>query len=330
MLGWRSSGFRPVPSAGGAASGANGDSRNTSSAAEERAEAEQHGGRVRRHLAQPPAREEQDRAAPQRQQQHPQQQRALLRGPRRGQPVEERRRRRRVARRRARSEKSERRNASLEDAKATDEQPGQRVDGAAAGGDQVAPAGARAVQRGADAVEADGQREDQAGAAGGAPRLRLRCFGSAVNFEGHFVTSESRSPTKTRALLAHVDHDLAPLAERVRAPGPVAHAARRRRPSRSWTRNVWTVPSCVPAALRDLAGQLVGLARLGGRRAGSAGAPRSPRRSSCRRARPRAAARSVSATTSRVVRLRDGSIALQYGDWRRESRRPIRPGRKAG
>ena len=45
---------------------------------------------------------------------------------------------------------------------------------------------------------------------------QLRCdFGSAVNFDGHFVTSESGCADEAVALLAHVDDDLAALAERV-------------------------------------------------------------------------------------------------------------------
>ena len=65
MLGWRSSGLSPAPSAGGAASAVERRLEEDQQAAEERAEAEQHRGRVGRDLAQPAPGEEEDRAAPQ-------------------------------------------------------------------------------------------------------------------------------------------------------------------------------------------------------------------------------------------------------------------------
>ena len=249
MLGWRSSGLSPAPSAGGAASVVNGDSRKTSSAAEERAEAEQHGGRVGRDLAQPAAREEQDRAAPQREQQHPQQQRALLRRPHRGQPVEQRRRRGRVARdEREREVRADERR--LQDRHRHDQQPGERVDGAAAGGDVLAPAGARAVERGADAVDADRQRGDQAEEAG-ERHGPAQVLGSAENFDGHLVTSESGWPSNTAPCLRTSIDDLAPLAERVgdltRRSGPGRSP---RRPSDPRRGTCGPCPSCfqLPAA----------------------------------------------------------------------------------
>ena len=88
-------------------------------------------------------------------------------------------------------EKSERRNADSRITNATPRAAGQRVDRAAAGGDPLAPPRPRPVERRADAVEADGQRDDQAGLA----RDEHYVF-SAVNFDGHFVTSEFFSPTQ--------------------------------------------------------------------------------------------------------------------------------------
>ena len=147
---------------------------------------------------------------------------------------------------------------------------------------------------------------------------------SAVNFDGHFVTSESGWPTKHVALLAHVDDHLAPLAERVR------HRARRsgraRRPCRCGrcTRKRVDGPACAYEPLRDLAGQLVGLARLGAA-ASWLGVARlaGRRRSSCRRARRPAARAQLSATTRRILRLRAGSIATQYADPGGAGSRPI-------
>ena len=198
MLGWRSSGFRPTPSAGsGADRAVERRLEEHEQRGEERAEAEQHGGRVRRDLAQPVPGEEQDQARPQRQQQQPQQQRALLRGPHRGRAVEERRRGRGVVGdEREREVRAQERD--LEDHERDRRGAGQRVDRAAAGGDPLAPARARAVERRADAVEADGERDDQAGLARDAAR---QVSVSAVNFDGHFVTSESFWPTKTSPCL---------------------------------------------------------------------------------------------------------------------------------
>ena len=73
-----------------------------------------------------------------------------------------------------------------------------RVDGAAAGDDPLVAAADRAVQRGRDAVEGHDEGEDQQCAADGGHEVGPQDFvvASSVNFEGHFVTSESRSPTK--------------------------------------------------------------------------------------------------------------------------------------
>ena len=46
---------------------------------------------------------------------------------------------------------------------------------------------------------------------------------SASNFDGHFVISESGSPTNTSPCLRTVDDHLAPLAERVGHLADVAH-----------------------------------------------------------------------------------------------------------
>ena len=85
---------------------------------------------------------------------------------------------------------------------------------------------------------------------------------SSVNFEGHFVTSESRSPTNVVALLAHGDDDLAALAERVGDRAAVA--------DRHGGGALAVAHAEVDAAGRvahrvvdDLAGELVGRPRLG-------------------------------------------------------------------
>ena len=88
---------------------------------------------------------------------------------------------------------------------------------------------AHAVDRGADAVGADGERQQQAGEAeAGHQRLapagivrrarRTQAFwfslgGAVLYFEGHFVISELRSPTKRAALLLDGHDHLAAFAE---------------------------------------------------------------------------------------------------------------------
>ena len=215
---------------------ANGVRVKTQQRGEERAEAEQHRGRVRRDLAQRAgASRNSTRLDHSDSSQHPQQQRALLRGPRRGGAVEGRRGRRGVRRRRRRSEKSERRNATSRITNATVVHAGQRVDRAAARR-RPSRAARRARRRARRRCRrrADAEREDQAGLADdGHASASGGSAGSAVNFDGHLVTSESFSPTNVAPLLAHVDDDLAALPERVgharRCSGPAPRRARRGR-----------------------------------------------------------------------------------------------------
>ena len=165
MLGWRSSGFSPVPSGG-----ATGERLRTATREDEQRRRRRRRSRAARRsptarLAQAPAREEEHEARPQRQQQHPQQQRALLRGPRPRPSGRRAASSSTSASRRPRSEKSERRNAISRTTKRRGGQPGERVDGAAARVDPVLTARcARAVERRARCRRGDGEREDQAGA----------------------------------------------------------------------------------------------------------------------------------------------------------------------
>ena len=259
-----------------------------------------------------PAGEEQDQARPQRQQQHPQQQRALLRGPHRGGAVEGRRRRRGVRRRPARSEKSERRKAASSTTKATAEHAGQRVDRAAAGVDPLAAA-ARARRR--------ARRRCRTGRT---PSARIRqAWPTAQHRQVVLLLGrELRRALRHQrvlladehvALLADVDDDLAPLAERVGQRAGVADGHRGRAVAVA-DPEVQVVPVAADEPGDDLAGQLVGPARLrGGRAAGTACGPRWRPRSSCRRA-PASSTAALSATTKRILRLRAGSTAPL---WRR-------------
>ena len=157
------------------------------------------------------------------------------------------------------------------------------------------------------------QRGGQADGAGGR-HGQAQVLGSAVNFDGHFVTSESGWPSKTRPACARRSRSRGPRGTG-RAPGRrSAPATLAPLPSRSSTRNVCTVPCVLPAPLATRpvswyvlpgfgAGELARLARLAG-----GGEARVDERAGEQQ-------RAVSATTSRVLRLRDGSIALQYGDW---------------
>ena len=86
MLGWRSSGLRPLPSGGATASVSERRDGEDEQRGEERRRSPAAPRRVGRHVAQAPARRKQHEARPQRQQPQPQQQRALLRGPRRRGP----------------------------------------------------------------------------------------------------------------------------------------------------------------------------------------------------------------------------------------------------
>ena len=194
MLGWRSSGFSPLPSGGAFATVPNGETAKTSSAGEEGAEAQQHRRRVGRHVAQAPAHEEEHEARPQRQQPHPQQQRALLRGPRRGGAVEGRRRGRGVRGHHVEVEVRAQ-EGDLEDREGRARQQRQPVDRAPPGVDPVAPPGARPVQRGADAVGARREGEDQAGLADGGHERQL-C-------DGRLVGELRRALRHQRVLLAH-------------------------------------------------------------------------------------------------------------------------------
>ena len=144
--------------------GVKGRDREDEQRGEEGAEAEQHGRRVGRHVAQAPAHEEEHEARPQRQQPHPEQQRALLGRPRRGRAVEGRRRGRRV---RGDDVEVEVRaqEGDLEDREGRGRQHRQAVDRAPPGVDPVAPPGERSVERGADAVAARREGEEQAGLA---------------------------------------------------------------------------------------------------------------------------------------------------------------------
>ena len=153
--------------------------------------AEDRGG-VGRDVAQRAAGEEQHRRGEQRQERGPQEERPVLGGPQRGHLVEGRRagrgalgdqREREVRAQEGRLEQRERGHAQARDA----------VDGAPAGGDPLAPPRARAVQGGPGRVGGRQQRDDQAGRPNAGHR-QLDCS-SFVNFDGHFVTSESRSPT---------------------------------------------------------------------------------------------------------------------------------------
>ncbi len=167
-------------------------------AAEERAEAQQHRRRVRRDLAHAPAREEEHEARPDRQHEEPQEQRALLRGPRRGHLVEERRGRRRV-RRDDREGEVRPQERDLQDREGRRRQARQRVHGAAARHHPVLPAAARAVDRRRDAVQGDGEAEDQAGASEGRHRRGL----SSACRTGTSKGTSSRASRAARRSLRH-------------------------------------------------------------------------------------------------------------------------------
>ena len=311
MLGWRSSGLRPVPSAGATGERVERRRREDEQRGEERAEAEQHGGRVRRDVAQPPAREEQHEARPQRQQPHPQQQRALLRGPRGGGLVEGRRRRRRVRRDdREREVRAQERDLEHHEGDGRQRRRARRPRGgprpthsrAAACARRRATRRCRRARRRARGSGRRGRRWPSAG-------LGASC--SSVNFDGHFVTSESRSPTNVAPCLRDLDDDLAALAERVghrarvadRAPRPCPRGRARgrsaRRPSRriepSTTLPVELVASCRPWPRRR--SWLGVTASAGGAEA----------RVDERAGQQEAAVR---ATTSRMLRLRAGSMRV--------------------
>src|SRR6185295_10230490 len=94
----------------------------------------------------------------------------------------------------------------LEDREGDRRERRERVHRAAPRLGPVGPVGAGAVQRRRDAVDARGEAEDQAGAtdgghASGHPQVFWLCCCLSENFDGHFVTSESRSPTNPLPLL---------------------------------------------------------------------------------------------------------------------------------
>ena len=151
------------------------------------------GGGVRRDVAQRAAGQEQHRRGEQRQERGPQKQRPVLGRPQRGDLVEGRRvgrgalgheREREVRAQEGRLEHRERGHAEARDA----------VDGAPAGGDPLAPS--RCARRRATPRP---RRRPSAARRPGRQTPRPPCqldFWSFVNFDGHLVTSESRSATK--------------------------------------------------------------------------------------------------------------------------------------
>ena len=193
MLGWRRSGSSPTPSAGAGFASWNGLARNAVEPGEEAGEDQEHRGRPRRHVAEPPARPREHEARPERQQPDPQQQRALLRRPHRRGAVERRRRRARV-----RADEPERevraQERALEDREREREHERQRVDRAAPRRGQIGAARPHTDDRCARAVDAQRDREEEAGPAGD---QHVTGPGPSLNFDGHFVTSESFSPTNT-------------------------------------------------------------------------------------------------------------------------------------
>ena len=111
------------------------------------------------------------------------------------------------------NEKSERRKATRGPPSRSPSAPASAVDRAPRGDDGGAAAGARAVER-----RRRPRRARSAGRrAGRRNRVRhVRCSARRlVNFDGHLVISESRSPTNVPCFSSPGDDHLAPLAERV-------------------------------------------------------------------------------------------------------------------
>ena len=152
MLGLRSSGSRPAPSAGAGCVCANGESKKTSSVVKNAPKPSSTLVAYGHDVAQAVARDVGRDARPDREQPDPQQQRALLRGPQRRRAVEQRRRRARgvgdgVVGEVVADERD------LEDRDRDGQDHRQRVDRAPARVDPVAPAATGAVERGGDPVE---------------------------------------------------------------------------------------------------------------------------------------------------------------------------------
>ena len=307
MLGWRSSGFSPLPSGGALRHGLERRDREDEQGGEEGAEAQQHRRRVGRHVAQAPAHEEEHEARPQRQQPHPQQQRALLRGPRRRRAVEGRRRGRGVRGHHVEVEVRAQ-EGDLEDreGRASSAAPARRPSAARSRPSRAARCAPRRARRRCRRRTSRGRGSGRPGLRG--PWRQLCAAGLSVNFDGHFVTSESFSPTNSAAALAHRDDDLAPVAEGVGhrphvahghrgAAVAVAHAEERR------------VAALLDRPVHDLARELVGAPGVGAgqqpggldRRAG-----RGEARVGQRTGQQETAA--VRATTRRMRRLREGSM----------------------
>ena len=156
-------------------------------AGEERGEARRAPRWRRRDVAHPLARQEQHQARPHRQQPDPQQQRALLRAPDRGHLVEGRRGRR-LCEATVANVKSSRSEGDLEDPHRDRQHAGQRVDRAARRRRDVAPL--HAARRRCPRRPRRGRRRRRGSGRRGQRRHRTVYF-LAVNFEGHFVTSES-------------------------------------------------------------------------------------------------------------------------------------------
>ena len=266
MLGCRSSGLRPdALDRGDGATRSNGGALKSSSAAKNVAEPEQHGGRVRRDVAQAPAQQEEAQRAPHRQQPEPQEQRALLRGPRGRGAVVPGGRRRGV---RADDGELEVRaqERDLEDHERDRRDRGERVERAAAGEHVGLAAHARAGDGRADAVDAEAERDDQAGLADDAHRLRSA---RRADDGGCCSSRELRRALRRQrvlladpgaAALAHVHDDLAALAERVRHGAACSAPARTRAVAVAHAEGdaVGVAPD---RPVDDLAGQLVGLGR---------------------------------------------------------------------